>query len=300
MKKHLFSAKPRPEYTNHGNSDIKSEILDYVRSLDVEASSSREVISPKELDVYIPSHNLAIDYNEIYSHSAWSKADELALKPYHISKTTECIHKCVQLLHIFENEWLDKQDIWKSIIRTKLGKSDQISCQNCDVRDISTKLANDFCERNHLQGKCVASKALGLFYNDELVQVITIGKPRYSKKCDFEIIRTATKLNTVITGGISKLLAQCPTGSYMSYVNRRWSDGNEYQQAGFNFLNLTGPCYWVVDGKTLYHRSAFMKHKLKDKLEFFDPDLTEAENCYANGLGRIWDCGSESYELVIS
>lgn len=288
------------EYRQHGNSGTELEILDYVRSLGVEASSDRKMISPKELDVYVPSRNLAIEHNGLYWHSAWSKEQESELKNYHVMKTNDCAYKGISLLHIFENEWLYKQDIWKSVIKVKLGLADRLYARKCRVEEISVKSANEFCLENHLQGSCVASKAYGLYYDDILVQVITLGRPRYNKKYDYEIIRIASKLNTVVVGGVSKLLKYCPKGSYISYANRRWSNGNVYRKSGFKQIDISGPCYWIVDGKTLHHRSAFMKHKLKDKLDHFDETKTEAENCYDNGLGRIWDCGNVSYELIIN
>ena len=35
-----------------------------------------------------------------------------------------------------------------------------------------------------------------------------------------------------------------------------------------------------------------MKHKLAKTLKVFDNSKTEVENCYNNGLRRIWDCGN--------
>ena len=46
-------------------------------------------------------------------------------------------------------------------------------------------------------------------------------------------------------------------------------------------------------------RIQFQKHKLKDKLETFDPNITEWENMKANGYDRIWDCGNMVFEKVV-
>ncbi len=41
-----------------------------------------------------------------------------------------------------------------------------------------------------------------------------------------------------------------------------------------------------------FSRLQFQKHKLKNILENFDPNLTEWENMQLNGFDRIWDCGN--------
>jgi hypothetical protein len=42
----------------------------------------------------------------------------------------------------------------------------------------------------------------------------------------------------------------------------------------------------------LESRQKFQKHKLKDKLEVFNAELTEWHNMQNNGYDRIWDCGN--------
>ena len=49
-----------------------------------------------------------------------------------------------------------------------------------------------------------------------------------------------------------------------------------------------------------YHRFQFRKNVLKDKLEVFDPKLTEYENMLNNDYYRIWDCGNLVYEWSLT
>ena len=195
--------------------------------------------------------------------------------------------------YIFENEWESKHEIWKSVIQHKLGKSKKIYARKCVVKNIPNKEANMFCEENHLQGKCVASFSKGLFYENELIQVATFGKPRYSKSEKVELIRLCSKKYHCVVGGASKLLKDM---KLISYANRRWSYGNVYEKIGLTKISTTPICYFYIDKGNVFHRSSFMKHKLKDKLEKFDPNLSEIENCYNNSLRRIWDCGNILYE----
>lgn len=277
-------------------SIAESEIKEYINSIGIDCLlNDRSAIRPLELDVFIPSRNLAIEYNGIYWHSSGSKEHDSYMKSKHITKTELCEAQGIHLLHIFENEWLFKKDIWKSVIAHKLGKSKKVYARNCVIKDISNKDANDFCEENHLQGRCVANFSKGLFYNNELVQVATFGKPRFNNDSKLELIRLCSKKYHCVVGGASKLLKNM---DLISYANRRWSYGNVYEQLGMTKVRVTPPCYYYVDlaNMAVNHRSSHMKHKLSAKLGIFDPTKTEVENCYANGLRRIWDCGNILYE----
>ena len=47
----------------------------------------------------------------------------------------------------------------------------------------------------------------------------------------------------------------------------------------------------------MYSRLQFQKHKLKDKLEFFDNNISEKENMLNNGYYRIWNTGNSCWIL---
>lgn len=289
-----------PILSKSGKSNMESEVAEYVSSLGVAIqTNTKKIISPYELDVFIESHNLAIEFNGLYWHSSGSTETDALRKQAHLMKTEMCEAKGIQLLHIFENEWLDpvKKEIWKSVIKHKLGLSKVVYARKCVKKPVPKADAIAFCEANHLQGSCGFSNSMGLYYNDELVQVATFGKPRYNKSVDLELIRLCSKQGLCIVGGASKLTKGV---SFVSYGNRRWCSAlsNVYDKIGTS-TGTSEPCYWYFEKNSLqlFHRSSFMKHKLKDKLENFDQSKTEVENCYANGLRRIWDCGNLIYEV---
>lgn len=288
------------KFTKHGNSILENDLADFIESIysGEIIINGRSCIAPYELDIYIPEFNLAIEFDGLYWHSAGSKEEE---RPkYHLLKTELCEEKGIHLLHIFENEWNDpvKRELWKSVIAHKLGKSKRIYARKCKLLEIPSKEANEFIKNNHLQGSCTsASISLGLYFDNKLVQVATFGKPRYSKGYDYELLRLCSLKGHAVIGGASKLLSSV-TGSIVSYANRRWSYGNVYDKLGLTKHSVTGPCYFYIVSGQLFHRSSYMKHKLSTKLGNFDPSKTEVENCYANGLRRIWDCGNIVYRRV--
>jgi hypothetical protein len=267
-------------------------------------NNERKILSGKELDIFIPSCKLAIEYDGLMFHS-FGKSEhsifdnhKLDNKNNHLHKTEECAKQGIQLLHIFENEWLNKQDIWKSVIKSKLGLNQRLFARKCEIKEIEYKTSSEFLESNHLQGSSASSIQLGLFYNNELVSVMTFGKSRYNKKYQYELLRFCSKLDCCIIGGASKLfnyfVKRYQPKSIISYANRRWSDGNLYRKIGFDEINKTEPNYFYFKPSEyiLQSRIKFQKHKLEEQLESFDNSLTETENMYNNGYRKIYDCGN--------
>ena len=77
----------------------------------------------------------------------------------------------------------------------------------------------------------------------------------------------------------------------MSFADRRMSNGDLYLKSGWQLTGVSNPCYWYFKNKQMYHRSNFMKHKLK-KYPEFDQNLTEWEMMIKMGYDRVWDCGN--------
>jgi len=275
-----------------GVSGPEKDVLDFIKAYtDSIEENSRKIIAPYELDVYLPKYNFAIEYNGNYWHTEKNGKS----KDYHINKTNMCKDKGIQLLHIFEHQWNNKSEIFKSVIANKLGFSDKIYARKCKI--VELKDCKEFLETNHLQGNCPSSIKLGLTYNGELVSVMTFGKPRFNKSYEYELIRFCNKLNTIVVGGASKLLKYFEKyyspKSLVSYANLQWSDGGLYNQLGFIESGISEPNYWWVKGIKTLTRYQCPKHKLKDLLgDKFNPDLSEKDNMQNNGYSRLFDCGN--------
>jgi hypothetical protein len=288
-------------YCNPLDKDtIENEIYLFIKSIvkkDVIVKRrDRTVLNGKELDIYIPSKNVAVELNGLYWHS---ENGCNVKKLYHLNKSRSCISKGIRLIHIFENEWIYKKEIVKSILCNILQvNTNRIYARNCIIKNVSQDEKNNFLEHNHIQGKDKSSIQYGLFYNNELVSLMTFIKSRFDKKIQYEMYRYCNKLNTNIVGGASKLFKQFlkdySPNTIVSYSDKRYFNGTVYQNLGFNFIDNTPPNYWYISPnyKSLYNRMTFQKHKLKKLLEKYDPTLTEWENMLQNGYDRIWDCGN--------
>ena len=284
-----------PNMNEQGQSYKEKEVLDFVKSIyDGEIiPNAHGIIGRKELGIYLPEKHLAIEFDGFYWHSEQKGKDE----SYHLDKTNACAEKGIRLIHIFEDEWKEKREIVEDRIRSILGIGQtRIFARKCDVMELDSKTANEFLEQNHLQGGDNSSIRYGLCHGDELVTVMTFGKPRFSKSYDWELIRFASKCGCNVTGGASKLLnhfRSSHSGSIVSYADRRHSDGNLYEKLGFMQVGVSKPNYWYVRGGEKLSRYACQKHRLKDVLEdAFDPNLSEFENMSLNGWTRVHDCGN--------
>ena len=266
--------------------------------------NNRKIIYPFEIDIVLPDIKLGIEYNGLMYHSegTFNKGKIKNLdRNYHLNKTELCISKGYDLFHIFES---DNIDIWLSMINNRLGLNERIYARKCIIKELKTTEIKDFLNNNHLQGFINSSINLGLYYNNELVSVMTFSKPRFNKNYDYELIRFCNKLNTSVIGSASKLfnyfIKNYNPKSIISYANRRFSNGSIYETLGFKFLRKTEPNYFYFKRNVgiLMSRNQFQKHKLKDKLDIYNPELSEQENMFNNDYRRIYDCGNLVYEYI--
>lgn len=256
--------------------------------------NDRTILNGKELDIYIPERKLAFEFDGLYWHNELYKDST-----YHVNKTNLCEQQGIQLIHVFEDEWLHKTDIVKSRIKSLFGISAKIYARKCYIANITTQQEKDFLNANHIQGYCVSSIKYGLYYNDELVAVMTFGKSRFMRD-EYELLRYASKLNTNVIGGPSKLFTHFLRNTHIekiiSYADRRWSRGNMYSKLGFTEVNAGTPSYFYVIDSLRHNRLEFQKHKLV--AEGADPNKTEHEIMLDKHIYRIYDCGSKKYEYV--
>ena len=289
--------------TQSFDSKFQREITDFIRAnFDGEIiSNDRSLIPPFHIDILIPSLNLAIEADGVYWHSETVGRD----RKYHLTKTNACKSRGINLIHIWDNEWYSKQDIVKSKLLSLLGKSETIYGRKCKITEVDPKTAKNFLNNNHLQKSVNAKVCLGLTYKDELVALMTFGKSRFGEN-HWEMLRFCNKTYLTVVGGASKLFSHFvknyqPT-SVVSYCNLRWGTGRMYERLGFQCVKEnTGPNYMYFNRNgysakcDLFSRMKFQKHKLKDIVDFFDPNLTEWENMQLNGFDRVWDCGNSKW-----
>jgi hypothetical protein len=276
-------------------------VKNYLRELGVSnivENTRRLLPSGREIDIYIPDKQIAIEYNGVY----WHHEDVPHIhKNYHHSKFVECEKLGIQLITVFSTFWKNKPEIVKSILRNKLGVNQtSVYARQCKVREISSKDTKDFLNLYHIQGYTVAPVAYGLYHSDQLTAVMTFGERRVAigkPESGYELIRFASAGRVV--GGAGKLLSafirnRSPERIF-SYSDNEWSTGNLYARLGFSLEREIPPSYWYLEPKheKLRHRYNYAKHKLVEA--GYSPELTSREITQQMGLLKIWDCGKRKW-----
>ncbi len=257
-----------------------------------------ETLGNLELDIFIPELNLAIEHNGLPSHSSNIQTNKI--KNRHIIKTDRCKELNIDLFHIRGDQWIKQKEIVKSMILSKLNKTDKVYARKCEIRNLTVSEAKLFFQKTHIQGYSDSSIKIGLFYNSNIVSAILFSNPRFNKKYQWELIRYSNELNVTVIGGFTKLLKHFKekySGSIISYCDKSRSNGNVYYKSGFKLLKETKIGYYWTDNHNVYHRTNFQKHKLKDKLKLFNPESTEKENMFNNGFKLYYDCGQMVFVL---
>lgn len=293
------------------NSSIEQILKDFLNEKNiVHTNNNRTKLNGKEIDLLLDEKSIGFEINGNYFHS---EIYGLKDKNYHIDKTKLANEKGIKLIHIFEDEIKNKQNIVFSRISNMLNlNTNRIYARKCSIKEITKKESKTFNIINHIQGDSVDKYRFGLFYNNELVSVMTFGKKRNSLgnktkiENEYELLRFSNKLNTNVIGSFSKLLSyfikKYSPRLILTFADIRWSginyESTVYFKNGFTFIGITPPNYWYVHSSNFSdrkHRFQFRKDVLIK--EGFDKTKSEWEIIQENGYDRIWDCGSMKFEL---
>jgi very-short-patch-repair endonuclease len=278
-------------------SILENEIRDYINN-NLNVKTEKFKLGKKDVDIYLPDYKLGIEFDGLYWHSNKFKNDDCQL-----NKTNLCEKQNIKLLHVFEDEWLYKKEIVKSIIKSKLGLiENKILASECTIKEIDKITTSNFLDNNHIRGTINSKIRLGLFYDNDLVLITTFSNK--TNNGNYEILRFCNKLNTSIIGGASKLLnyfiKTYQPNSIISCIDRRYSQGNLYKQLGFKFIENTKPSYWYFKESysIKYNKFNFRKDRLVS--EGFDSNKTEKEIMLERGYLRIYDCGNMKFKLTLN
>ncbi len=251
-----------------------------------------------EIDIYLPELKIGFEFNGLYWHSEKYKD-----KNYHLDKTKYFQERGIRIIHIWEDDWVNKCDILKSQISNLVGSTKSVLyARKCRVVYVDVKSCSKFLNDNHIQGSDRSAIKIGLEYNGEVVSVMTFNRLEGRKKMsdgEWNLSRFCNKIGYSVVGGASKMLSHFIKDNnatrIISYADRDWSIGNLYVMLGFEPVDESHPDYkYVVDG-VRRHKQNYKKSNLGIQGE----KITEKQHMTSLGFYRIWDCGKLKFEKVI-
>ena len=285
--------------TDTGNySKIEEEICEILESHNINYRKHvRNIIYPKELDIYIPERKVAIEVNGSYWHSTLHVD-----KYYHQNKTLDCIKNNIRLIHIFEHEWNNNEKL-KELIISAVDNNYKLKLRanKLQIKNISDRDTEEFINKYHIQGYISSKINLGLIYNNEIVAVMTFGNPRFDKNYEYEILRFCVKPCYQIYGATSKLIKafinKYNPVSIITYSDASKFTGNAYIKSGFKLNGkLTEPSYvWVNSQLNVLSRYQTQKHILvKNNLG----NIEQTEDDIMSNLGyyKVYNSGNFKLE----
>lgn len=270
-------------------SSMEKELCNFIESI-YHGKVIQNYRDEIEIDIYLPELKIGFEFNGLYWHS-----EEFKGKWYHLDKTKKFQSKGINIIHIWEDDWIYKRDILESQIRNWLGLTgDKIFARKCQVKEIlDNKISNNFLNKNHIQGVDKSFIRIGLFYNNRLVSIMTFDYFEGRNKMEpggWNLSRFCNLLNTTVIGGASKLLKYFinikKPKRIISYAESSWSNGVLYDKLGFSVIGNSDPDYKYVVGNKRFHKSRFRKS---------NTGISESQL----DLNKIWDCGKIKFELII-
>lgn len=276
---------PKCVVTNQ-HSSFEDEVSDYIQSLlplQVKKNTRELIQNPEtgrwwEIDIYYPILKLAIECNGSYYHATVGGNLEYSKDPlYHQKKFLECEKKGIHLINLYDVDWYENSDKIKAYLKMLVLKATRYYARDCEVRTVSPKLAKLFENKYHLQGYSTHSSIhLGLFYQGQLLSIMSFGSPRFGyKNYAYELHRYCVKEGVTVLGGAQKLFkkfVETHPGDILSYSDNDYFTGGIYPNLGFKFDGLTTPSYyWYKSHNESCTREQCQPKKLKEMY----PDLYE-------------------------
>lgn len=261
-------------------SHCENEICECLKELVIE-QRNRKILGGKEIDIYIPQYKIGIEFNGLYWHSEENGKDE----NYHLSKLNECNQNGVELIQIFEDEWVNHRDVCEFLIKDSLGlnTSKIVKANECIVREnVNEEEVTDFLETNSINGGIISDITINAYYNNTIVGVMTLTK---NNNQEYTINRFTTNIK-YNCNGIEQIMLDYFRNhfefkSLTYFADRRWViniENNIYTSIGFKVDSFINPSF------TYYSPYTSKKKRLKEG------EITDICN-----YTRIWDCGQVKY-----
>lgn len=276
-----------------------------------------------EIDLYDPERKIAIEFNGIIWHSTKHRKET----DFHKTKADLCEKAGVQLIQIWETEWVQKKecviDKLDAIMHRNMTK---VAARKLSARIMENKeeraMVSSFLDENHIQGHAGCQWAVSLMDGDEIAAVCTFkygtgySNAGSGKKTEYywELNRYATRLHTSVQGGISKCISEFRKAhpevkSIVSFADRRWTcpTRSAYASSGFVEEGRAAPNYMYTNlrpNTPLMNKQYMRKSSIASRAEkggpekdVYSEDKTEFQMSEELGWYRLYDAGKIRYRM---
>lgn len=294
-----------------GISEAERSIFNWVKTIVPDAVQSDRTVLKNiskhnrslELDIYVPSKKIAIEYNGSYWHSVSSLMENKKLsyaeaKKYHQEKSIECEKKGIRLIYIWDYEWQDpvKQKVLKNIILGALkALPERFYARECKVKyyDNNSKKWNElnkFFEENNIQGNRGGNFVYTLEKNERILMAYKFGEPfggRAKQKYQYEMVRGASAYGVQVVGGATKLwkhfIKDKAPESVVYYIDYNYFNGSSVEKIGLNCIGMTpGVKNYFTSTKEVKNRQPAKHHEIMEKIK-------------SGEVLELWNAGTKTY-----
>ena len=213
---------------------------------------------------------------------------------YHRDKSKLAKDSGYSVIHVF-----DWDDVDKVVQLLKFRVT--AYARKCDVKVVSEIDTNNYLDMYHLQGTCRGQKIrLGLYHDNQLVSLMTFGKSRFNKSCEYELLRYCSHYNVV--GGAEKLFKyfvdNYKPNSIVSYCDTSKFSGKVYDALGFKYIKTNSPRkHWYSLKEKRHITDGLLLSQGYDRLfkENHGKGTSNEELILNRGYLPIYDCGQATY-----
>lgn len=318
-------------------SKQEKDIVDFIKQLGFDIlENKKSLISPYEVDIIIPQKKIGIEYCGLWWHRYKHIVSEKTLnllkieypeylsiynklhkekggntkKEYHKMKMNLCFEKGYRLITIFEDEWVLQKNIVLSRLSNILTKdNNSIFARNCTIKEVTNEECSDFLIKNHIQGVIGSTYKIGLYYEKQLVYLVTFSKPNPAKGSIipeddkiFEISRSCGLLNYNINGGFWKcfdyFIKNYEWKKIFTYCDLRWGNGDLYRKGKYKTTEeLISPSEFYFGGDKVSRESFFTAAIRENEKEKPTGIPRELDQVY-RGYHIIYDCGNLKFTWI--
>ena len=213
---------------------------------------------------------------------------------YHKNKSNLAKDSGYSVIHVFDWDDIDK-------VVQLLRDRETVYARKCEVIFVNEVDANKYLDTYHLQGTCRGQKfRLGLYYKNQLVSLMTFGKSRFNKNCEYELLRYCASHNVI--GGAEKLFKyfvnNYKPNSIVSYCDTSKFSGKVYDVLGFKYVKINSPRkHWYSKKEKRHITDGLLLRQGYDRLfkENHGKGTSNEELILSRGYLPVYDCGQATY-----